>query len=193
MLSLSCLLGTVSIKELCVVDVWVFLLELANLVIEDLFLLLCALGVESVVLRLFTIINDLSSELSELLQLLQTRQLPVNVLLELAELLPRLSECLQLLHNLCLVPLLVNIVARVKVLVVDIRCLQAYNCFDSIQIDTLPKNEGKLSLIRVRKGNESIAKVNLVRLSLHLNELVILLLGKKSLIQELVDLGFGVI
>ena len=70
MLSLSCLLGTVSIKELSVVDVRVFLLELANLVIEDLFLLLCALGVESVVLRLFTIINDLSSELSELLQLL---------------------------------------------------------------------------------------------------------------------------
>jgi hypothetical protein len=88
MLSLSCLLGTVSIKELCVVDVRVLLLELANLVIEDLFLLLSALGVESVVLRLVTIINDLSSELSELLQLLQTRQLPVNVLLELAELLP---------------------------------------------------------------------------------------------------------
>jgi hypothetical protein len=67
MLSLSCLLGTISIKELCVVDVRVLLLELANLVIEDLFLLLSALGVESVVLRLVTIINDLSCELSELL------------------------------------------------------------------------------------------------------------------------------
>ena len=193
MLSLSCLLGTLSIKELCVVDVRVLLLKLANLVIEDLFLVLSALGVESVVLWLVTIINDLSCELSELLQLLQTRQLPVNVLLELAELFPRLSECLQLLHYLCLVPLLVNIVPHVKVLVIDIRCLQAHDCLDSIQIDTLPKNEGKLSLIRVRIGDKSVAKVYLVGLSLHLDELVILLLGEQSLVQELVDLRFGVI
>ena len=76
---------------------------------------------------------------------------------------------------------------------INIRCLQAHDCLDSIQIDTLPKNESKLCLVRVRKGNESVAKVYLVGLSLHLDELVILLLGEQSLVQELVDLRFGVI
>lgn len=72
-MGLSCLFSTISIEELGVVDVRVLLLKLANLVIEDLFLLLSALGVESLVLWLVTIINDLSCKLSELLQLLQTR------------------------------------------------------------------------------------------------------------------------
>lgn len=193
MLSLSRLFGTVSIKELRVVNVRVFFLELANLVIKDFFLLFSALGVERPVLRLVTIIYNLSCELSELLQFLQTRKLPVNVLLELAKLLPRLSECLQLLHYLCFVPLLVNIVAQIKVLVIDIRSLQAHDCLDSVQKDTLTKNECKLGLIRVGKCDESVAKVYLVGLSLHLNELVILLLGEQSLVQELMDLRFGVI
>ena len=57
----------------------------------------------------------------------------------------------------------------------------------------MAKNEGKLRLVRVRKGDEGVAKVNLVGLSLHLDELVVLLLGEQSLVQELVDLGFGVI
>lgn len=57
----------------------------------------------------------------------------------------------------------------------------------------MPENEGKFGLIRVGKGDKSIAKVYLVGLSLHLDELVILLLGEQSLVQELVDLRFGVI
>ncbi len=57
----------------------------------------------------------------------------------------------------------------------------------------MPENEGKLGLIRVGKGDKSVAKVYLIGLSLHLDELVILLLGEQSLVQELVDLRFGVI
>ncbi len=66
-MGLSCLFGTISIEELGVVNVRVLLLKLADLVIEDLFLLLSALGVESLVLWLVTIINDLSCKLSKLL------------------------------------------------------------------------------------------------------------------------------
>ena len=90
MLGLPRLLGTLSIEKLGVIDVWVLLLELADLVIEYIFLLLSALGVERLVLRLVAIVNDVPSELSELLELLETGQLPIDVLLELAQLLPRL-------------------------------------------------------------------------------------------------------
>ena len=156
MLGLSCLLGPLSIEKLGVIDVWVLLLEFADLVIEYFFLLLSALGVERLVLRLVAIVNNVPSELSELLELLETGQLPIDVLLELAQLLPRLPQCLQLLYHLCLVPLLVCIVPHVEILVVDTRRLQHHHRLDPVQEDTLAEDEGEFGLIRVGEGDEGV-------------------------------------
>ena len=90
-LCLSSGLGAFSIEELSVVNVRVLLLKLADLIIECFFLGLSGFDTAS---RVFVVINDLSSEFSKFLQLFKAWQVLVHVCLEVAELLPGLTECL---------------------------------------------------------------------------------------------------
>jgi hypothetical protein len=57
----------------------------------------------------------------------------------------------------------------------------------------LAEDEGEFGLIRVGEGDEGVTEVDLVGLPLHKDELVVVLLGQQSLVQELVDLALGVI
>jgi len=57
----------------------------------------------------------------------------------------------------------------------------------------LTEDKGKFGLVRVGEGDEGVAEVDLVGLPLHKDELVVVLLGQQSLVQELVDLALGVI
>jgi hypothetical protein len=57
----------------------------------------------------------------------------------------------------------------------------------------LAEDESEFGLIRVGEGYEGVTEVDLVGLPLHKDELVVVLLGQQSLVQELVDLALGVI
>ena len=81
----------------------------------------------------------------------------------------------------------------IEIFVVDLGCLESKVCLKAIKVDTLSKDESKLSLIRMGVSNKGIAEVCLIGLPLHENKLIVLFLRQDTLLVEFLDLILGLI